>query len=142
MDDVYHHALKALRRRDLTESQLRERLTARFGDAPEATLELLRSKRFLDDRRYAENFAAKHETSHPDWVRAALTDAGVSAEIVEEVVAARVWPSLRDVANAKMTALRLRPPVRPKDAARLFRALARLGYPEDEIREELERLHE
>jgi len=36
----------------------------------------------------------------------------------------------------------LRPPLQPRDAGRLFRALLRLGYDEDAIREELEQLEQ
>jgi SOS response regulatory protein OraA/RecX len=142
VDDIYHYALKVLRRRDYSESQLREKLTFKFGSTPEEILETLRAKRFLDDRRYAENFTTKHADCHQEWIRTALEQAGIAQDLVAEVLSGRVWPSLRDVANAKMSALRLRPPLQGKDATRLFRALGRLGYPEDEIREELERLHE
>jgi regulatory protein len=142
VDDIYHYALKVLGRRDCSESHLREKLRFKFGNAPEEILETLRNKGFLDDRRYADNFAAKHADYHPEWVRVALEEAGIAAMLVGEVVASRVWPSLRDVANARMNALRLRLPLQRKDAARLFRALGRLGYPEEEIREELERLNE
>jgi hypothetical protein len=38
--------------------------------------------------------------------------------------------------------LRLRAPLEKREAARLFRLLSRMGYPEDDIREELEQLHE
>ena len=53
------------------------------------------------------------------------------------------WPSLRDVLKAKIAGWRLHAPLQRRDAARLFRALSRLGYSEEEIREELEQqLHE
>ena len=142
MDEVYHHALKLLGRRDYTESQLREKLISKFGDAPPQVFELLRTRRFVDDRRFAENFAAKHADHHPEWVCSALEEAGVAAAIASEAIAGRVWPSLRDVANARMGVLRLHPPLKRRELTRLFRVLGRLGYPEDEIQEELERLHD
>jgi hypothetical protein len=37
---------------------------------------------------------------------------------------------------------KLQSPIQRKEASRLYRVLARLGYPEEEIREELEQLHE
>ena len=142
MQEIYHHALKLLRRRDYTVQQLQEKLEARFGDVPEEVVAQLLAKRFLDDRRYAENFVTKHEDSHPDWVRTALEEAGVRSEIAAAAVESRTWPSLPHVLKAKMENSRLRPPLQRRDVARLFRLLSRLGYPEEDIREELEQLHE
>ena len=142
MEEIYHHALKLLRRRDYTQHQLREKLEARFGKFPEGLVKQLLERRFLDDRRYAENFAAKHADRHPSWVLAALEEAGVDAQMADEVVARRSWPSLRDVLNARMGVWHLRPPLQGRDVARLFRLLNRMGYPEEDIREELEQFHE
>ena len=142
MDKIYHHALKVLQRRDFTEKQLREKLESKFGDVPAEVFSLLLSKRFLDDRRYADNFVVKHADSHPDRVKELLEEAGVRRETIYLAVSAIKWPSLRDVLKAKMSDWRLHAPLQRRDAARLFRALSRLGYSEDEIQEELEQLHE
>jgi SOS response regulatory protein OraA/RecX len=142
VEEIYHHALKLLRRKDYTKRQLQEKLEARYGEIPNEVTSKLLSKRFLDDRRYAENFAVKHAESHPSWVRTALEEAGVDPETAAEAVAGRTWPSLPDVLKAKMENSRLRPPLQRRDVARLFRLLSRLGYPEEDIREELEQLHE
>jgi SOS response regulatory protein OraA/RecX len=142
VDEIYHHALTLLRRRDYTEKQLREKLEDKFEDVPSAVFSMLRAKRFLDDRRYAENFVAKHSDAHPTRVRELLADAGVPRETIDLAVAAVNWPSLRDVLKAKMLDWRFAPPLGRRDAARLFRALSRLGYSDDELREELEQLHE
>ena len=142
MEEIYHHALKLLRRKDYTQRQLREKLEAKFGAVPDEVTIQLRKKKFLDDRRYAENFTAKHSDSHPDWVRAALEEAGVDRETIDLAVNACDWPSLRGVLRAKMLSWHLRPPLQRRDVARLYRILSRLGYPEDDIREELEQLHE
>lgn len=142
MNEIYHHALKLLQRKDYTKQQLLEKLEAKFGKAPEEVVETLLSKRFLDDRRYAENFVAKHPDSHPGWIRQALEEAGVDQQVIDHAVAISRWPSLRDVLKAKMLVWRLRPPLERRDVARLFRLLCRLGYPEEDIREELEQFHE
>lgn len=142
MEEIYHHALKLLRRKDHTRRQLQEKLYARFGAIPDSIVEQLLTKRFLDDRRYAENFVAKHGDRHPSWVRAALEDAGVDRETTSVAIDNWTWPSLRDVLKAKMLDWRLRPPLNRRDVARLFRLLGRLGYPEEDIREELEQFHE
>ena len=142
MDEIYHRALKLLRRRDYTIRQLRERLAEKSGEVPQETIETLLKKRFLDDGRFAFNLAAKRRDSHPSLVREELAQAGVSTEIIDRAIADRDWPSLQDVLRAKMIDWNLHAPIHRRQAARLFRALARLGYSEDEIREELEQLHE
>jgi regulatory protein len=142
VDEIYHHALKLLQRRDYTEKQLREKLEAKFEDVPAEVFSRLLAKRFLDDRRYAENFVAKHADNHPNHVKELLEEAGVSRETINSAVDAVKWPSLKAVLKAKMLDWRLDAPLQRRDAARLFRALSRLGYSEDEIREELEPLHE
>jgi SOS response regulatory protein OraA/RecX len=142
VNEIYHHALKLLRRKDYTKQQLLEKLEAKFGKVPEEVTETLLRKRFLDDRRYAENFVAKHADSHPDWIRQSLEDAGVERQDINRALATADWPSLRDVLKAKMLVWRLRPPLERRDVARLFRLLSRLGYPEEDIREELEKFHE
>ena len=52
------------------------------------------------------------------------------------------WPSLREALAAKMKGWKLRAPLQLRDAARLFRALQRLGYEEDAIREEIENIND
>jgi SOS response regulatory protein OraA/RecX len=142
VNEIYHHALKLLRRKDYTKQQLTQRLTEKFGDVPEEVLQTLLAKRFLDDRRFADNFVTKHSDSHPEWVRNALGEAGVEGDTADLAVANCRWPSLRDVLKAKMMVWHLRPPLQRRDAARLFRLLSRMGYPEEDLREELEQLHE
>ena len=66
----------------------------------------------------------------------------VDENLIAEELGTAERPSLREVLNATMIDCKLRAPLHPRDAARLFRALSRLGYQEDAIREELEPLHE
>lgn len=142
MDEIYHQALKLLRRRDYTVAQLREKLESRFGEVPKETIDMLLKKRFLDDVRYAGNFVMKRRDSHPSLVRDELLNSGVSPEIVEQALSVNDWPSLQHVVRAKLIDWKLQAPIHRKEANRLYRTLARLGYPEEEIREELEQLHE
>ena len=142
MDEIYHHALKLLRRRDYTVAQLREKLESKFEDVPKETIETLLKKRFLDDARYAGNFVMKRRDFHPLLVRDELLNNGVSPEIIEQALSVNDWPSLQHVLRAKIIDWKLQAPIHRKDINRLYRALARLGYPEEEIREELEQLHE
>jgi SOS response regulatory protein OraA/RecX len=142
VDEIYHQALKLLRRRDYTVAQLREKLASKFGEVPKETIETLQKKRFLDDARYAGNFVAKRRDFHPSFVREELLNTGVSPEIAEQALSVNDWPSLQHVVRAKMIDFKMQVPIHRREAGRLYRALARLGYPEDEIREELEQLHE
>ena len=142
MNEIYYHALKLLRRRDYSQRQLEEKLEAKFGKVPREVIQQLLQKRFLSDDRYSENFVNKHTERHPDWIRQALEDAGVAKKTIDAVIGAYDWPSLREVLRAKMQNWRLRPPLERRDVARLFRLLSRLGYPEENIREELEQFHE
>ena len=142
MEEIYHQALKLLRRRDYTVAQLREKLESKFGEVPKETIDMLQKKRFLDDARYAGNFVMKRRDFHPSLVRDELLNSGVSPEIIEQALSVHDWPSLQHIVRAKMIDWKLQSPIHRKEANRLYRVLARLGYPEDEIREELEQLHE
>jgi regulatory protein len=138
MTEAYARALKLLRRRDYTVSELREKL----GDAPEEVIQLLLQKNYLNDRRYAENYVARRKTKGAVVLRQELETRGVPAQLIEETLLQNEWPSLQAALKATMSDWNLRPPLQRRDASRLFRALLRLGYEEDAIREEIEQLHE
>jgi SOS response regulatory protein OraA/RecX len=142
VDEIYYQAVKLLRRRDYSIAQLRERLVRRFGEIPDQTIQILLQKGFLDDTRFAGNLVIKRRNCHPSLIREELLRAGVAAEIVERTLSTGDWPSLQEVLRSKMNDWKIQAPLHRKEAARLFRALARHGFPEDEIREELEQLHE
>ena len=141
MNEIYAYALKLLRGRDYTISKLCAKLEAKFGGSvPPEVIEQLLEKKFLNDRRFAENYIAKRKSCGVQQVREELLALGISAKLAEEIVSHTEWPSLQDALTAKMRDWNLRPPLQPRDAGRLFRALLRLGYDEDAIREELEQL--
>jgi SOS response regulatory protein OraA/RecX len=142
VDEIYHQALKLLRRRDYTIAQLREKLESRFGEVPKDVIEALKKRKFLDDARYAGNLVNKRKDFHPSFVREELLTSGVSPDIVEQVLSGYDWPSLQNVVRDKMLHWKLQSPIHRKEANKLYRILARLGYPEDEIREQLEQLQE
>ena len=71
-------------------------------------------------------------------LREDLIARGVAVEIIDETLSQVDSPSLREAMVAKMKDWKLRTPLQPRDAARLFRALLRLGYDEDAIREVIE----
>jgi SOS response regulatory protein OraA/RecX len=146
MDDsaslTLRYALKLLAARDFSEAELRRKLQARFGDVPQSVIQTLLDKRFVDDRRFAENYVARRQDRAAARLRRELIQRGVEPSIIDTVLSGPGRPSLHEVVKATMVDWDLRPPLQPRDAARLFRALARLGYDEDAIREEVETFNE
>jgi SOS response regulatory protein OraA/RecX len=142
VNEIYVYALKLLSGRDYTVEKIRERLALRFGPVPEEVIARLLSKNFLNDRRFAENYVARRKDRGRMPLREELIARGVASDLADEILSRADWPSLRQAAAAKMKDLNLRAPLQSRDAARLFRALARLGYDEDAIREEIDQLHE
>jgi SOS response regulatory protein OraA/RecX len=142
MDQTFAYALKLLRARDYTVAGLREKLRAKFGEVPQDVLDLLLQKNFLNDRRFAENHVARRKDRGTAVLREELLARGVAPALADEIVSGADWPSLREALAAKMNDWKLRAPLQSRDAARLFRALQRLGYDEDAIREEIEQVLE
>ena len=140
MDEIYTYALKLLRARDYTVAKLRQKLELKFGSAPRPILDLLLQKNFLNDRRFAENHVARRKDRGAAVLRDELSVRGIAPELADEILSGADWPSLREALAAKMTDWKLRAPLQPRDAARLFRALQRLGYDEDAVREEIEQV--
>ena len=138
--DIFGYALKLLAQRDYSIAKLRDKLDAKFGETPEAVIQQLIARRYLDDRRLAENYISRHKDRGQNRLREDLTARGIPEQITQQVLFATDWPSLTDALNAKMKVWHLHAPLHPREAARLFRAMARLGYEEDAIREEIEQL--
>jgi len=139
---MYLYALKLLRTKDYSVSVLRQKIENKFGSAPEELIQQLLNKRFLNDRRFAQNYVDNRKDRGRALIREELLANGIAADLVDDVVSKTDWPSLRQAVTAKMNGWKLRAPLQSRDAARLFRALLRLGYEEDAIREEIENLHE
>ena len=140
MDEIYHHALKLLRRRDYTTSELRQKIEKKYGVAPKEVIQILSEHHYLDDARYAANLVTRRRHCHPSNVREELNNAGVSSEIIDEAISKGDWLSLQYALRNKMTGWNLHAPIDNRNASRLFRVLSRLGFPEEEIREELDRI--
>ena len=140
MDEIYLYALKLLRARDYSVAKLSEKIEARFGSVPQELIQQLLKKNFLNDRRFAENYAGKRKDRGWIAIREELIGRGVAADLADEILSQQARPSIRGALEARMSGWNLRSPLQTRDAARLFRALIRLGYDEDAIREEIERL--
>ena len=138
--EIFNHAVKLLAQRDYSVSKLREKLEAKFGEVPDSVVQQLIQKRFLNDRRFAENHTARRKKRGKLLLKQELLIRGIPEDLADEVLSNTEWLSLTDALKAKMEVWHLRAPLQPGDAARLFRALARLGYEEDAIREEIEQL--
>jgi SOS response regulatory protein OraA/RecX len=142
VNEIYRYALGLLKNRDYTVAGLRKKLAAKFEDVPEEVFAELISRNFLNDVRFSENYVANRLARGKVALQSELAARGVSAKTVEEVLSRTEWPSLREALAAKMNVWKLRVPLQSRDAARLYRALVRLGYDEDAIREEIEQIHE
>jgi len=142
VDEIYAHALKLLRMRDYTIAGLQKKLQSKYGVVPEAVLDLLIQKKFLNDRRFTENYVSRRKDRGVSLLRQELINKGVDTDIVDEILSNAEFPSLKEAVAAKMNDWKLRVPLQSRDAARLFRALVRLGYDEDAIREEIDQIND
>src|ERR1051326_3174896 len=95
VNEIYLYALKLLRNRDYSISTLRRKLEIKFPDLPEDIIEELLRNNFLNDRRFAENYAARRKHRGAAVVREELLANGISAALADEVVTGTAWPSLR-----------------------------------------------
>ena len=145
MDEIYTHALKLLRCAGLhgrgvcskkLEAKFRYGAPGSHRPAPPEELSERPAFRRKLHRRRRERMASSGSAQE-------LIGTGVSAaHRRRNPFATQTGPRLSDALTAKMIDWKLRVPLQSRDAARLFRALARLGYDEDAIREEIEQLHE
>jgi len=142
VNEIYRYALGLLKNRDYTVAGLRTKLAAKFEHVPEEVFAELVRRNFLNDVRFSENYVSKRLARGKVALQSELVARGVSTKTVEEVLSRTEWPSLRESLTAKMNVWKLRVPLQSRDAARLYRALVRLGYDEDAIREEIEQIHE
>ena len=140
VNEIYAYALKLLKGRDYSVAGLQTKLQAKFGATAEPIIDQLLRKNFLNDRRFAHNYVEKRKEKGSAQLREELVARGITAELADEILSQADWPSLHEALNAKMRDWKLRAPLQQRDAARLFRALQRLGFDEDAIREEIELL--
>jgi regulatory protein len=140
-DDTYLTALKMLARRELSEAQLRQRLTRRQHDpdAIDAALARLKTDRSLDDERVA-GAIARSETGIKKrgryrvtrQIEAAGIAASVARRVVEETFAAIDADTLlRDALDRR---LRGRTRIADdKEFQRLYRYLVAQGFEPDRV---------
>ncbi len=139
-DEIYNYAIKLLARREYSIHGLRARLERRFGSVPPSVIDRLIEKKYLDDRRFAETYVRARKSWGRRRLEYELMRQGIGDAILGQVIAAEKWPSLAEALGTKMKDLNVTPPLSVRDASRLSRSLARLGYEEEAIRDELENL--
>ena len=142
------HALRFLSRRERTEREVRGALRAEGIDNPAAMdyiVETLKEKKLLDDRRFASEligYRLRHNPAGPALLRRKLSEAGVSAEITDELLAEAFPPGEEERIASGLAIARLARtgPVRGADgeggsrsdreraARRLSGFLARRGF--------------
>src|SRR5882762_7973737 len=95
VDEIYLHALKLLQRRDYTVAQLSQKLETKFGSVPEDVIVQLLQKKFLDDRRFAENYVSRRRNRGATILREELAARGVPASLAERSEERRVGKECR-----------------------------------------------
>lgn len=135
------YALNLAARGPRSEKQFREKLRARgYGSSSqEAALEVLRAYGYLDDRAYAEQYAAELFQKYGRWaVRRKLAERGIAPEIMEEVLAGADGSGALDMQLDRLLA-RPRYEDERRERDRIIRSLAAKGFDFDDIRTALER---
>jgi regulatory protein len=144
---AYRAAVRAETRRPHAHKDLRRRLVQKQHPAAavDAALERLTTQGMLDDRRFAEHFAATRAASGRGAIRLVqdLRRQGVDPEVAREAVTAALAAEcideqalLRGVAQRRAQQLGALPLVAKR--RRLVAFLSRRGYPGEEIRKVVE----
>jgi regulatory protein len=137
-DSLYNYAVFMLGRRMRTVAELKRLMRGRAGHQPdcemlvEAVTARLKQQRYLNDTQYAATYSSlRRDNEKFGRIRVVreLRARGVHPEVIEKTVADTYGEMderqlLRQYAERK----RLAPPTGPKDAARLFRKMARAGF--------------
>ena len=106
-------ALRFLSRRERTEHEVRMALEAEGIDNPASLdyiVETLKAKNLIDDRRFASElieYRLRHNPAGPALLRRKLSVAGVSAEIIDELLTGAFPPGEEDRLASKLAVERL-----------------------------------
>jgi regulatory protein len=135
---LYEYAVGALARRMRSVAELKRLLRARVepGGQGEALVEAvvikLKEQKYLNDAQYAAAYSSYRRDNERFGRRRVATDLkarGVHSDIVAQTVAA-AYSGVNEEKLARdfLRKKRLQKPKAEKDAARIFRALARAGF--------------
>lgn len=134
-------ALSLLAARSYSEEQLRRRLAAKFGAAPEIDncIRLLKQKGYVNDARLAESYAA-HRTGVKAIGRARLARELANKLLSKEVIESALNRAFRAIPEEELIDRALDKRVRAKgvpvsqsDRKKIFDYLVRLGFDYDLI---------
>ena len=147
-EQLYAAAIRSLARRAHSVHEMRTYLQSRAeeADAAERVLERLKQQNYLDDARYARQFARlRAETRKQGAFRIArdLRARGVPDRHIAAALAERAEEgNERELVRARLARRikMLRGPLDERRAASLYRSLLRAGFSADTIRRELRAL--
>ena len=134
---LYDYAIGALGRRMRSVAELKRLLRQRVGGDQgevlvEAVIAKLKDQRYLNDSQYAASYCSyrrENEKFGRLRVISELKTRGVHPEVIEKAVSA-AYSDLNEETLARefLRRKRMQKPATAKDAARIFRALARAGF--------------
>ncbi len=138
-ESLYEYAVGALGRQMRTVAEIKRLMRNRVGTQPdgndliEAVVSRLKAQRYLNDTSYAENYSRFRKENEKFGRLRVVQDLkikGVHGDIIESVVGAAYGEvNEEDLARQFLQRKRLAKPVGEKQAARVFRTLARAGFP-------------
>ena len=139
-DELYEYAVGALARRMRTVAELKRLMRARVEDAEseygqtliELVIRRLKDQGYLNDTHYAATFSSLRRDNQKFGRLRVITDLkarGVHGAVIEKAVdAAFEGVSEEKLAREYLRKKRLEKPQDQKQAARIFRQLARAGF--------------
>lgn len=144
-EELYAAALRALMRRAHSIHEMREYLTRRADDAKlvSSVVAKLRERAYLDDARYARDYARAHAQSRRQGrfrIARELRSRGVPDRYIEaaiETVFAETDESGLVRARLKRRLAHVRGPLDQRKLASLYSSLLRAGFSADIIRTEI-----
>lgn len=135
---LYEYALGALARRMRSVAEMKRLLRPRVtpdaaGDAlVEAVVRRLKDYNYLNDSTYAAAFSTSRKENEKLGRRRVVTELkarGVHGEVIEKAVGVTYQGVNEEkLARAFLARKRMRKPSTQRDAARIFRAMARAGF--------------
>jgi len=139
-DELYGYAVEALARRMRTVAELKRMMRARVEDAEseygqtliELVIRRLKDQGYLNDLQYASSFSSLRRDNQKFGRMRVITDLkakGVHGEVIEKAIEA-VYEDVNEEKQAReyLRKKRLEKPKDQKQAARIFRQLARAGF--------------
>src|SRR5271165_2073240 len=139
-DELYEYAVGALARRMRTVAELKRLMRARVEDAEseygrtlvELVIRRLKDQGYLNDSQYAASFSSLRRDNQKFGRRRIITDLkikGVHGDVIEKAVET-AFDGVNEEKQAReyLRKKRLEKPKDQKQAARIFRQLARAGF--------------